>query len=686
MIVSGGQALDFAPQALGEITPNVANGYFYAKDGLPLLGLYATYAQLYRAQPSIATVIDKVSNSAARLKPKVWDNSSQKTGKILDTSSPLAKLIAAPCSFLSPYAFYRWTFATYEVYGEAYWFKQRNSAGKVVNLLPMHPSRTAIHRLEDGSVEYIFALGGVASTGLIRAPSEDVVVFQRYNPETLMRGMSRLEPLRTTLLNEDAARRANESWWKRGARPSVVLEHPDSLSQPAQDRLKASFDARMAGADNMGGTAVLEEGMKANIIQLNAEEMQYIETRKLNLQEVCMVFDVPPPVIHILDHATFSNITEQMRSMYRDTMAPRLEDVESVIMYSLVSEFGLNGREFQFDMADVVRGAFETRVTSAVSMRQAGISTGNEGRELVGLERIDDPQMDKLYANAAMAELGTPAQRISITEAVTPSPQQALEATATGQGAQQASRLAIESGSKTVREISRSVMGKAGRAGRTKPALRAAAVDEHAKRLGKFFATQQAAVKKAISQKSPTDLSSWDGDLADLLHSLSAATAQAIGAKVAADLGGSYDGKDIAAYLESNSTATAKKINATTQAQIIAALERAHQDDPDVSDDDTIDNVYASPVAARTQQISSSRVALIAGLASLVAARQSGAKTKTWITGGNPRTLHSEMDGETVPLGELFSNGMDGPGDYSGGADEVANCNCDLDFSMEGSA
>jgi hypothetical protein len=42
------------------------------------------------------------------------------------------------------------------------------------------------------------------------------------------------------------------------------------------------------------------------------------------------------------------------------------------------------------------------------------------------------------------------------------------------------------------------------------------------------------------------------------------------------------------------------------------------------------------------------------------------------------------MDGETVPLGELFSNGMNGPGDYSGGADEVAGCTCDLDFSTEG--
>ncbi len=42
-------------------------------------------------------------------------------------------------------------------------------------------------------------------------------------------------------------------------------------------------------------------------------------------QEVCGAYDVPPPAVHILDRATFSNITEQLRSLYRDTHAPRLK-------------------------------------------------------------------------------------------------------------------------------------------------------------------------------------------------------------------------------------------------------------------------------------------------------------------------------------------------------------------------
>lgn len=687
MIVSNGQALDFAPQALGEVTPSLSNGSFYAAQGMDLATRFATYSALYRAQPAVATLVDKIAAAAARLTVKVWDVTPA-TGRVEDKVSAYARLIARPCTEMSPFSFWRWTVSTYEVYGEAFWYKQRagrdafgRPAGPVVNLLPMHPSRVMVSRDNTGNLTYIFSMG-VASAGLLTAPEEDVVAFLRFNPDNLMRGMSRLEPLRTTLLNEDAARRANASWWTKGARPSVVLTHPGELSQAAMDRIKAQFDARHAGADNMGSAAVLQEGMTAQVVQLNAEEMQYIETRKLNMQEACMVYDVPPPVVHILDHATFSNITEQMRSMYRDTMSPRLEDFESVIDHSLMSEFFVAGeRETEFDMAEVLRGDFETRADKAVTLRQSGIITGNQSLEIVGLPKSADPEMDKIYANAALVPLGAPAQRVSITEAATPDPTMAAEANQTATDAGAAAGAAQQS--ETAKGLRlRDVMGKASRAN-SKPAARAAMINEHQKALGSFFGEQRAAVKAAMAQKDTGvfDPSAWDRDLSSILHTLSAATAKAIGTKVAAELGGKYSSDDIASYLESNSQATAKRINQTTADQIAAALANAAED---ASDEDTIDGVFDGQIAARSSQISVSRVALIGGLAALVAARMSDAKTKTWVTGGNPRADHAEMDGETVPLGETFSNGMDGPGDYSGGADEVAGCNCSLDFSTEG--
>jgi HK97 family phage portal protein len=691
VIVSNGTTLDFAPQALGETVPSLSNGYFYAAQGLELSGKFATYAALYKVQPIVATLVDKIAVAAARLTVKVWDN-TPKTGKIQDLTSTFARLMADPCTVMSPFNFYRWTFSTYEIYGESFWYKVRDPngpsvetehgtrlTGKVVNLLPMHPSRTAVHRNAFGAVEYIFTLG-VASAGILHAPAEDVVAFLRYNPDSLMRGLSRLEPLRTTLLNEDAARRAMTSFWKRGLRPSTVVTHPGDLSQDAKDRLKASIDARHAGVDNMGGSQILDEGMTMAVIQLNAEEMQYIEARKVDMQEGCMVYDVPPPVVHILDHATFSNITEQMRSMYRDTMTGRLEDWESVIDFSLRPEFfPIGQRSASFDMTDVLRGDFETRAEKAVVLRNAGIYTGNECRELVGLALSIDPAMDKLFANAALQELGTPMRRVSITESANPTPAMAAEADATAAGAVDAS-----ANDQAAKAITRRGGARPPRMKATTKDIRSGLVAGHQVELDKFFARQRASVKAAVGKKAAGvfDPSAWDGDLATVMHSLSAATAKAIGAKVAADLGGTYDGADIADWLAVNSKATAKRINATTADEITAALENAAEDEDPT---DTIDGLFDGEVAARSSQIALTAVAVVGGLASQVAARQSGAKTKTWVvTSGNPRSLHSAMSGETVLLGETFSNGMDGPGDFSGGADEVAGCQCDLSFSTEG--
>ena len=436
MIISGGQTLNFAPQHLGEPVPLVAQtGLYYAEQGIPLLNEFALYGAMYRAQPWIATVVDKLAASGARLSFNSWDT-SPKTGNLLDTTSEYAQLWARPCPIMPRFSFWRWTFSTYEIYGEAFWVKLRApentwtddngiqyGKGPVLGLYPMHPSRVIV-KLDNttGQTVYIFSLG-VASAGLLKLDESQVVPFVRYNPDKETRGLSRIEPLRTTLYNEDASRRAIESWWKRGARPSLMISAPASLSDRAYDRLSAMVGKVHGGADQMGGTLVLEEGAKPVPVQLSAEEMQYIQARTLNREEVCGVYDVPPPVVHILDHATFSNITEQMRSMYRDTMAPRLEDVEDVIDHYLRPDFDATGEQLEgrFALDEVLRGDFETRADAVIKLVSNGVMKPSEARPLFDLDDAG-PIADRLYANSAIQELGAPAEQIRITAGTAAAP------------------------------------------------------------------------------------------------------------------------------------------------------------------------------------------------------------------------------------------------------------------------
>ncbi len=414
MILSNGTQKVLAPQAFAELSPQFYSSYFVPRTGLDLETTFATYAELYRKQPWVNTVVNKISNLIARLGLQVWDMSSP-TGKMIDTTSPYAKLIAKPSPYMDSHSFWQWVAATIEIFGETYLIKIREG-GRVVGFAPMHPAQTKIHRNQDGTVSYQF-LGHPNQ----EFAHDDIVPFRSFDPFGTMRGMSRLEPLRSTLMNEDSARRATSSWWRNMGRPSMVLQTDKKLGPDGRQRVQEAFRAVAGGSSNAGGIIVLEDDLKATSMQLSAEEMQYIESRKLNREEVCAVYDLPPAAVHIHDHSTYSNVTEMMRSVYRDSMAPRIGFIESVLDWHVGGDFGDN-TVARFAVAEVLRGDFEARAEAMSSLVQSGIAKPSEARPFFDLDDAG-PVADQLYANSAIQPLGSikaPAAAVPLESAALP--------------------------------------------------------------------------------------------------------------------------------------------------------------------------------------------------------------------------------------------------------------------------
>lgn len=666
MFLSNGAPVRVPTGSLADTTPMFADGSYYSRSALELTGMWAAYGAIYRTQPWVNIVIRKLATATARLPLELRESSDPQAG--MDTTSALAQLLARPNGRMDPFKMWSWISSTRNIYGEAYVLKLRDLDGQVRELQPMHPTNTIVFRDyqgrygEPGGIWYIFS-SGVRSVSLLPPiPEADVIPFTSYNPDNTERGLSNLESLRQTLLFDDAQRRAMDSFYRNGARPGMVLQSEKALSPAAATRLKANFDAAHGGADKTGGTLVLEDGVTAVKMQLDAEELAYIESRKLGRDEVCSSFDVPPPCVHILDKATFSNVTEQMRSMYRDTMAPPLAEYESVLAHHLVPDFG--GRQVpRFNLDDVLRGDYETRAEATVKLVTGGVMKPSEGRPLFNLPPAG-PEADKLYANQATQPLGTPVAGSlppGAAPGALPAPKQPL---------------AIEGPRPDAVRAERSMMG---RLGGTKAATadRAPLIDEHARQLRKLFAAQRDDVlaRHARKDAAPFNAQNWDQALADLLAGLASATAKVLGTQTAKSLGGAFDIAAMADWIHNNAMTSAQRINTTTLDQLAAALEDA--DDPAQA----IGHVYDVLTGSRTDQIAATRVSTVGGLAQRTAAGQSGATHKTWVIGQDPRPDHAAMGGQTVPLGKSFSNGMDGPGDPVGGADEVAGCNCSLTFT-----
>jgi HK97 family phage portal protein len=381
---------------------------------LQLSGFWSSYSGIYRKQLWVAVVVNKRARGTARLPLKTYVRGADDERQDA-RDHPYAALLRKPNPRLDSFGLWLWTSSTFDIYGEALWLKVRDRGGRPVELHPMHPTCVQ-SEMRDGRIVYEI---NTPTVTIHNIDESDMVHFKTYNPDDPCRGMSPLEPLRSTLENEDAARRATSGFWLRGARPGTALVHPGNLSQPAQDRLKLQFDSIAAGADKTGSTVVFEEGMKPEKLDLTAEEAQYIETRKLNREEVCGAYDVPPPVVHILDHATFSNITEQMRSMYRDTMAPHLKGFESTLESQLRGSVrqGATEPDFgddvysEFLLDEVLRGDFEVRMTAYQASVNSAISTPNEIRKLENRPPL--PGGDQLFINSTMVPIAVAAEPLA---------------------------------------------------------------------------------------------------------------------------------------------------------------------------------------------------------------------------------------------------------------------------------
>ena len=404
---------------LSDTTPTFARSTYYPQVGLDLSSRFASYNAIYRVQLMVYALVTKLAYNTARLPLKVYRRSD--SGRQEARDEPYAKLLRNPNPVHDAFFFWMWTVCTFNVHGEALWLKLRGADGRPAELWPMHPANVFTRRANDedpypnGTLLYDFRLGA-GSVSIETYPAADVVHFKSYNPDNTVRGLSPLEPLRMTLLNEDASRRATEAFWRNGARPSVVMTHPGTMSDPAQTRFKASWDSIHAGVDNFAKTAILEEGMKPQTMSLTAEEAQYIESRKLGREEVCIAYDMPPPAMHILDHATFSNITEQMRSVYRDTMAPRLGLFESVMDQSLRPDFDPTGDLYgEFLMDEVMRGNFEARMEAYAKSIGFGIMKPSEARQKENLPDAGK-DADRLFINSTIIPIDATSSRTSAAE------------------------------------------------------------------------------------------------------------------------------------------------------------------------------------------------------------------------------------------------------------------------------
>lgn len=190
------------------------------------------------------------------------------------------------------------------------------------------------------------------------------------------------------------AREWQRSSYKNGATPSGVV-YVGEMGDTEFTATKAAWRSSMQGAQNAGKNLLVRGtpgsqgtgGIGYQRITLTAEEMDYLESRVANADEVAMAFGVRRDVL--TGGSTYENQTAAVAALWAQTIKPKLEIIGSEIDRVLLPS---DSEEAEFDLSGVA--ALQEAQDSVANRTRASVYsdtlTIDEARAELGKEPLPD--------------------------------------------------------------------------------------------------------------------------------------------------------------------------------------------------------------------------------------------------------------------------------------------------------
>lgn len=200
-----------------------------------------------------------------------------------------------------------------------------------------------------------------------------------------------------------AAQQYASRFFAQGAGLRMYGSMPNVLGEKNRENLHEYINKKVGGLRNAHKVPVFDSGLELKSIPVNHRDIQFLELRKFQLEEVCRVYRVPLHLAGSLDRATFSNIEHQDIEFAKHCIRPWLVRLERRINQTL---FGpQEGRTYfaEFSMDALYRGDAKSRAEFYASGVQNAWITPNEVRAKENLNPMEGG--DRLLVQGATVPL-----------------------------------------------------------------------------------------------------------------------------------------------------------------------------------------------------------------------------------------------------------------------------------------
>ena len=527
---------------------------------------------------------------------------------------------------------------------------------------------------------------------------------RRPNPSSLLWGLSPFIPgNRSIAFNRYSSEYLNAFYLKQ-ATPGLALSLDRTVNEDVALRQLRSFEVAYQGRKNQRRTLILPKGVTATTLTHSLSDQKLLEHIEKNRETICGLLKVPKHELSLQSAGSLGSEEYKIaiRNFWEATLKPGMKFISGSLTKFFQEQLGPDAF-FQFDISEIesLKDDLKKKAETAERMLASGL-TVNEVRQLVWQHDAstvvgsDDPYV--LVQKAAPA-FGTPAgaamppatdaqkllapsSKITFTPAIEEFRAQVTkqlddEASSTiGELGQAAVKLLVDMTSTAIDVILASNKSLAA------PSTKALPEDDKlARKIERELASEfeeewQAQIEKTL--KKSVDLG-YDQQLRVVLNEKDRLAIEALKARDAEKRRLILSARGLESFDQISKTHTERIMR-----EIVSSVSRGD------SITDTIRSVaraLGTPGQLTGKAETIARTETLTAVSIGQAAAMKNAKEvipglkKVWLTAGDNRVRdsHAELNGDTIPTEEQFSNGLNYPRDTEAlDPAEVINCRCTL--------
>lgn len=274
--------------------------------------------------------------------------------------------------------------------GNAFWFLARdeNAKREIKEIYLLQPDRVSIVPNKENPIIVDGYVYRGKDGGKVPLKQDEVIHFKNFNPKSIYpypsRGMGVIEAAYSSICTDNQMREFNTAFFRNSARPDGMLipDGDSSMAPEEYERIKEEWNEEHQGSGNAHKIAIMQGGLKWQEIGRGQGDMQYIEQRNFNRDEILAMFRVPKTILGMSQDVNRANADAAIYVFSLKVVKPLMQSIVDTLNEFLIPLF--NDKSLRFDFISPVQ---EDKAEQRADFT-AGIGkwySRNDVREILGL-------------------------------------------------------------------------------------------------------------------------------------------------------------------------------------------------------------------------------------------------------------------------------------------------------------